>query len=60
MVQFSKATPNIGYGGEALLSTGSEMSIMPVRVLQEARKRDIDLYTYVARIPRAEAVVRNA
>ncbi|VDL83554.1 unnamed protein product [Nippostrongylus brasiliensis] len=45
---------------EVLLDTGSEMSIMPVQVLQRARERGTDLNTYVTKIPRINAVVRNA
>ncbi|VDP62983.1 unnamed protein product [Heligmosomoides polygyrus] len=45
---------------KALLDTGSEMSIVPIWVLQQARKKNIDLDTYVTKIPRVEAVVRNA
>ncbi|VDL71793.1 unnamed protein product [Nippostrongylus brasiliensis] len=50
----------LGMNVEVLLDTGSEMSIMPVQVLQRAREQGTDLDTYVTKIPRINAVVRNA
>ncbi|VDL69830.1 unnamed protein product [Nippostrongylus brasiliensis] len=44
----------------ALLDTGSEISIVPLAVLKRARLEGVDLDQYVQRIPRVDAVIRNA
>ncbi|RCN37072.1 zinc knuckle [Ancylostoma caninum] len=44
----------------ALLDTGSETSIIPIALFKVARDGNIDIDAYVERIPRIEAVVRNA
>ncbi|EYC35032.1 hypothetical protein Y032_1180g3735 [Ancylostoma ceylanicum] len=45
---------------KALLDTGSEMSIIPLSVFQRARSEGINLDNYVERVPRVDAVIRNA
>ncbi|VDP34620.1 unnamed protein product [Heligmosomoides polygyrus] len=45
---------------KASLDTGSEMSIIPVKVLQKARREGIDLDIHVTKILRIDTVVRNA
>ncbi|KAL6734242.1 hypothetical protein Aduo_004803 [Ancylostoma duodenale] len=45
---------------EALLDTGSETSIIPISLFKVARERNIDIDTYVERIPRVDAIIRNA
>ncbi|KAL6739495.1 hypothetical protein Aduo_012941 [Ancylostoma duodenale] len=44
----------------ALLDTGSETSMIPLSVFRRAREKKVDIDKYVKRIPRVEAIVRNA
>ncbi|WKX87933.1 hypothetical protein Q1695_007944 [Nippostrongylus brasiliensis] len=44
----------------ALLDTGSETSIVPLKIFRKARADGLDLDIYVKRIPGVSAVVRNA
>ncbi|EYC37539.1 hypothetical protein Y032_0781g2301 [Ancylostoma ceylanicum] len=44
----------------ALLDTGSETSIIPLNVFHIALEKKVDVDRYVKRIPRVEAIVRNA
>ncbi|KAL6733071.1 hypothetical protein Aduo_003757 [Ancylostoma duodenale] len=44
----------------ALSDTGSETSMIPLSVFRRAREKKVDIDKYVKRIPRVEAIVRNA
>ncbi|KAL6727320.1 hypothetical protein Aduo_009208 [Ancylostoma duodenale] len=58
-----KSVTDIGIMGkkvQALLDTGSEMSIVPLSVFRTARAEGIDLDEYVERVPKIDAVIRNA
>ncbi|KAL6738187.1 hypothetical protein Aduo_011760 [Ancylostoma duodenale] len=58
-----KSVTDIGIMGkkvQALLDTGSEMSIVPLSVFRTARAKGIDLDEYVERVPKIDAVIRNA
>ncbi|KAL6738323.1 hypothetical protein Aduo_011883 [Ancylostoma duodenale] len=58
-----KSVTDIGIMGkkvQALLDTGSEMSIVPLSVFRTARAEGIDLDDYVERVPKIDAVIRNA